>query len=56
MTSRLTHIADRTVRQARAAVAAESPPAVSSPPPRRSPTAVDAVGEGQVHRGLDPGS
>jgi hypothetical protein len=51
VTSRLTHIADRTVRQARATAAApKSPLALSSPPPRRSPTAVDAVGEEQVHR------
>ncbi|MFF8028727.1 hypothetical protein ACFZDJ_48260 [Streptomyces sp. NPDC007896] len=51
VTSRLTHIADRTVRQARATTAAaEPPPAASSPPPRRSPMAVDAVGEEQVHR------
>jgi hypothetical protein len=43
---RLTHVADRTVRQARAAAAAPEPPsAVSSPTSRRSPTAVDAVGE-----------
>ncbi|MFF4733301.1 hypothetical protein ACFY3M_50515 [Streptomyces mirabilis] len=49
--SRLTHIADRTVRQARPTAAAPEPlPAVPSPPPRRSPTAVDAVGEEQVHR------
>ncbi|MFE2716468.1 hypothetical protein ACFXKI_31965 [Streptomyces mirabilis] len=49
--SRLTHIADRTVRQARAtAAAAEPPPAVSSPPPRRAPMVVDVVGEEQVHR------
>ncbi|MFD7379420.1 hypothetical protein [Streptomyces mirabilis] len=51
VTSRLTHIADRAVCQARATAAApKSPLAVSSPPPRRSPTAVDAVGEEQVHR------
>ncbi|MGW8688014.1 hypothetical protein ACWGNN_44800 [Streptomyces sp. NPDC055817] len=48
--SQLTHIADRTVRQARAAAAAEPPPAVSSPPRRPLPTAVDAVGEEQVRR------
>ncbi|MFD7488514.1 hypothetical protein [Streptomyces mirabilis] len=54
VTSRLTHIADRTVRQARATTAApELPPAVSSPPPRRWPTAVEAVGEEQVHRVLE---
>ncbi|MER7694908.1 hypothetical protein [Streptomyces sp. NPDC097610] len=53
LASRLTHIADRTVRQARATAAApKSPLAVSSPLPRRSPTAVDAVGEEQVHRVL----
>ncbi|MFD9286208.1 hypothetical protein ACFWD7_55425 [Streptomyces mirabilis] len=52
-TSRLTHIADRTVRQARATTAAaEPPPAAPSPSPRRSPTAVAAVGEEQVHRVL----
>ncbi|QIY93054.2 hypothetical protein HEP87_00960 [Streptomyces sp. S1D4-11] len=54
VTSRLTHIADRTVRQARATAAApKSPLAASSPPARRSPTAVDAVGEEQVHRVLE---
>ncbi|MDH6221110.1 hypothetical protein [Streptomyces pseudovenezuelae] len=46
----LTHITDRTVRQARAAAAAKPLPAVSSVPSRRSSTAVDAVGEEQVHR------
>ena len=51
--SRLTHIADRTVRQARAAAAAKPPPAVSRTPSRRSSTAVDAVGEEQVHRVLE---
>ncbi|MFE4757888.1 hypothetical protein ACFRIB_48245 [Streptomyces mirabilis] len=52
VTSRLTHIAD--LRQARATTAApEPPPAVPSPPPRRSPMAVDAVGEEQVHRVLE---
>ncbi|MFE4825173.1 hypothetical protein ACFRFU_54555 [Streptomyces sp. NPDC056704] len=52
--SRLTHIADRTVRQARATAAApKSPLAVQSQPPRRSPTAVEAVGEEQVHRVLE---
>jgi hypothetical protein len=54
VTSRLTHIADRTVRQARATAAApKSPLVVSSPPARRSPMAVDAVGEEQVHRVLE---
>ncbi|MFE4629509.1 hypothetical protein [Streptomyces mirabilis] len=54
VTSRLTHIADRTVRQARAtAAAAEPPPAVPSSPPRRSPNAVGAVGEERVHRVLE---
>ncbi|MFJ1610766.1 hypothetical protein ACIOHS_46835 [Streptomyces sp. NPDC088253] len=54
VTSRLTHIADRTVRQARAtAAASKSPLAVSSPPARRSSMAVDAVGEEQVHRVLE---
>lgn len=43
---RLTHLADRTVRHA----AAGSPPAVWRPPPRRTPTAIEAVGEEQVHR------
>lgn len=51
--SRFTHIADRTVRQARAAAASEPPPAVSRTPSRRSSTAVDAVGEEQVHRVLE---
>ncbi|MET7355219.1 hypothetical protein [Streptomyces mirabilis] len=52
--SRLTHITDRTVRQARATAAApKSPLAVQSQPPRRSPTAVEAVGEEQVHRVLE---
>ncbi|WP_331744132.1 hypothetical protein OG747_49825 (plasmid) [Streptomyces sp. NBC_01384] len=52
--SRLTHIADRTVHQARAAAAApEPPPPVPSPAPGRSPAAVDAVGEEQVHRVLE---
>ncbi|WP_329359701.1 hypothetical protein [Streptomyces sp. NBC_01483] len=50
VTSRLTHIADRTVQARATAAAPKSPLAVSSPPPRCSPTAVEAVGEEQVHR------
>ncbi|MFE6904026.1 hypothetical protein ACFVFJ_45725 [Streptomyces sp. NPDC057717] len=48
--SQLTHIADRTVRQARAAATAEPPPAAPRPPRRPLPTAVDSVGEEQVRR------
>ncbi|MFF2431730.1 hypothetical protein [Streptomyces mirabilis] len=54
MTRRLTHIADRTVRQALATPAApEPPPTVPSPPPPRPPMAAEAVGEEQVHRVRD---
>ncbi|MFJ8510006.1 hypothetical protein [Streptomyces avermitilis] len=46
--------ADRTVRRTRvAADAPEPPPAVSSLTPRRSRTAVDAVGEEQVYRVME---
>ncbi len=50
--SRLTHIADRSVHQART-VAAMEPSAMSSPEPRHATTAAEAVGAGQAHRVLE---
>jgi hypothetical protein len=51
---RLAHVADRTVRQARAkASALETPSAAPSRTPRPLPTSVDSVGEEQVHQVLE---
>jgi hypothetical protein len=51
---RLTHIADRTVRQAQAKAAAlETPPSAPSRTLPPLPTSVDSVGEEQVHQVLE---
>lgn len=51
---RLDHIADRTVLQAGTAAAVmDTPPVVTRAERTSLPTAVDSVGEGQVHQVLE---